>query len=109
MGMVMIVSIATEMAIFYVSEFQEPLTHMQAPEALMRASANRLRPITMTTRCRSRHPDAADPRPRPEGRDAAAAGRSHHRRAIGTVPADAAGLAAAASLWAVKAKTSCDR
>ncbi len=49
MGMVMIVGIATEMAIFYVSEFQELLTHMQTREALMRASANRLRPIAMTT------------------------------------------------------------
>ena len=49
MGMVMIVGIATEMAIFYVSEFQELLTHMPAREALMRASANRLRPIAMTT------------------------------------------------------------
>jgi len=49
MGMVMIVGIATEMAIFYVSEFQHLSTHMARREALLTASANRLRPIAMTT------------------------------------------------------------
>jgi multidrug efflux pump subunit AcrB len=49
MGMVMIVGIATEMAIFYVSEFQHLSTHMSPHEALRTASANRLRPIAMTT------------------------------------------------------------
>jgi multidrug efflux pump subunit AcrB len=49
MGMVMIVGIATEMAIFYVSELQHLLEHMAPREALMTASANRLRPIAMTT------------------------------------------------------------
>ena len=49
MGMVMIVGIATEMAIFYVSELQHLLHHMAPRDALMTASANRLRPIAMTT------------------------------------------------------------
>ena len=49
MGMVMIVGIATEMAIFYVSEFQHLLEHMALRDALLTASANRLRPIAMTT------------------------------------------------------------
>ena len=49
MGMVMIVGIATEMAIFYVSEVQHLLASMPPREALMNASANRLRPIAMTT------------------------------------------------------------
>lgn len=49
MGMVMIVGIATEMAIFYVSELQHLLPLMPAREALIAASANRLRPIAMTT------------------------------------------------------------
>jgi len=49
MGVVMIVGIATEMAIFYVSELQELLAHLALRDALMNASANRLRPIAMTT------------------------------------------------------------
>ncbi len=49
MGMTMIIGIATEMAIFLVSEFTELATHMPAREALVEASRNRLRPITMTT------------------------------------------------------------
>ncbi|MDR3505066.1 MAG: efflux RND transporter permease subunit [Acidocella sp.] len=49
MGMVMIVGIATEMAIFYVSELQHLLARMNLHDALMVASANRLRPIAMTT------------------------------------------------------------
>ena len=49
MGMVMIVGIATEMAIFYTSEFQHLATHMAPRDALLTASANRLRPIAMTT------------------------------------------------------------
>ena len=49
MGMVMIVGIATEMAIFYVSEFQHLSGHMALRDALVAASANRLRPIAMTT------------------------------------------------------------
>jgi multidrug efflux pump subunit AcrB len=49
MGMVMIVGIATEMAIFYVSEFQHLAANMPVREALLAASANRLRPIAMTT------------------------------------------------------------
>lgn len=49
MGMVMIVGIATEMAIFYVSEFQQLAAHMALRDALLTASANRLRPIAMTT------------------------------------------------------------
>ena len=49
MGMVMITGIATEMAIFYTSEFQQLAAHMPLGDALRTASANRLRPITMTT------------------------------------------------------------
>jgi len=49
MGMTMIIGIATEMAIFYVSEFTELARAMSAREALRAASRNRLRPITMTT------------------------------------------------------------
>jgi multidrug efflux pump subunit AcrB len=49
MGMTMIIGIATEMAIFYVSEYME-LRHTLPPRrALRQASRNRLRPITMTT------------------------------------------------------------
>jgi multidrug efflux pump subunit AcrB len=49
MGMTMIIGIGTEMAIFYVSEFEE-LSHEMAPiQAVREASRNRLRPITMTT------------------------------------------------------------
>ncbi|MBB4101165.1 efflux RND transporter permease subunit [Sphingomonas kyeonggiensis] len=49
MGMTMIIGIGTEMAIFYVSEFEE-LRHRMPPLAAVReASRNRLRPITMTT------------------------------------------------------------
>ncbi|HXR19818.1 MAG TPA: efflux RND transporter permease subunit [Steroidobacteraceae bacterium] len=49
MGMTMIIGIATEMAIFYVSEYTELARTMSAREALREASRNRLRPITMTT------------------------------------------------------------
>lgn len=49
MGMTMIIGIGTEMAIFYVSEYIELSKHMSAREALIKASRDRLRPITMTT------------------------------------------------------------
>jgi multidrug efflux pump subunit AcrB len=49
MGMTMIIGIATEMAIFYVSEYTELAHTMPRREALREASRNRLRPITMTT------------------------------------------------------------
>ncbi|WP_334184899.1 efflux RND transporter permease subunit [Novosphingobium sp.] len=49
MGMTMIIGIGTEMAIFYVSEFEEMARHMPAAEATREASRNRVRPITMTT------------------------------------------------------------
>ncbi len=49
MGMTMIIGIGTEMAIFYVSEFEELCRHMPAAQATREASRNRLRPITMTT------------------------------------------------------------
>ncbi|USI72526.1 efflux RND transporter permease subunit [Sphingomonas morindae] len=49
MGMTMIIGIGTEMAIFYVSEYEE-LRHTQPPaQAAREASRNRVRPITMTT------------------------------------------------------------
>ncbi|MDB5685585.1 MAG: efflux transporter permease subunit, partial [Rhizorhabdus sp.] len=49
MGMTMIIGIGTEMAIFYVSEFEELSRHMPPADATREASRNRLRPITMTT------------------------------------------------------------
>ncbi|MEG3178689.1 efflux RND transporter permease subunit [Sphingomonas sp. RB3P16] len=49
MGMTMIIGIGTEMAIFYVSEFEELSRTMSPAEATREASRNRLRPITMTT------------------------------------------------------------
>ncbi|MGH7226750.1 MAG: efflux RND transporter permease subunit, partial [Gemmataceae bacterium] len=47
MGMVMIVGIATEMAIFLVSEYQALEKKMPPREALYEAALNRLRPILM--------------------------------------------------------------
>ena len=49
MGMTMIIGIGTEMAIFYVSEYEELAHRMPRAEATREASRNRLRPITMTT------------------------------------------------------------
>ncbi|WP_298670716.1 efflux RND transporter permease subunit [uncultured Sphingomonas sp.] len=49
MGMTMIIGIGTEMAIFYVSEYEELARHMPHRDAAREASRNRLRPITMTT------------------------------------------------------------
>ena len=49
MGMTMIVGISTEMAIFFVSEYGELVRTMLPRQALLEASRNRLRPITMTT------------------------------------------------------------
>ncbi len=49
MGMTMILGIGAEMAIFYVSEWDELRAHMPARQALREASRNRVRPITMTT------------------------------------------------------------
>jgi multidrug efflux pump subunit AcrB len=49
MGMTMIIGIATEMAIFYVSEYTELRRSLPPRRALRQASRNRLRPITMTT------------------------------------------------------------
>ncbi len=49
MGMIMIVGIATEMAIFLVSEYQALKETMPPREALHEAALNRLRPITMST------------------------------------------------------------
>ncbi|HTV46568.1 MAG TPA: efflux RND transporter permease subunit [Stellaceae bacterium] len=49
MGMVMIVGIATEMAIFFASEYQALARTMPPREALYQAALNRLRPITMST------------------------------------------------------------
>ncbi len=49
MGMVMIVGIATEMAIFLMSEYQALSETMPPRQALFEAARNRLRPITMST------------------------------------------------------------
>ncbi len=49
MGMIMVIGIGAEMAIFYVSEWEALRGHMPPLEALRLASRNRLRPITMTT------------------------------------------------------------
>jgi multidrug efflux pump subunit AcrB len=49
MGMTMIIGISTEMAIFYVSEFEELAKDMTPQKAAQDAAQNRLRPITMTT------------------------------------------------------------
>ena len=49
MGMVMIVGIATEMAIFFASEYQELAKTMPARAALHGAALNRQRPIIMST------------------------------------------------------------
>jgi len=49
MGMVMIVGIATEMAIFLASEYQMLLKSMPPQRAIFEAALNRLRPITMSS------------------------------------------------------------
>ncbi|MFZ0500752.1 MAG: efflux RND transporter permease subunit [Steroidobacteraceae bacterium] len=49
MGMVMIIGISTEMAIFLVSEYRELERHLPPRQALHDAALNRLRPITMST------------------------------------------------------------
>ncbi len=49
MGMTMIIGIATEVAIFYVSEYYELPVDMDEKEALILAGKNRMRPIAMTT------------------------------------------------------------
>jgi multidrug efflux pump subunit AcrB len=49
MGMTMVIGIGAEMAIFYVSEWDELKNQLPPLEALRQASRNRLRPITMTT------------------------------------------------------------
>ncbi len=49
MGMTMIVGIATEVAIFYVSEYYDLSGVSEEKEALILAGKNRMRPIAMTT------------------------------------------------------------
>jgi multidrug efflux pump subunit AcrB len=49
MGMIMVIGIGAEMAIFYVSEWEALRARMPREAALRQASRNRLRPITMTT------------------------------------------------------------
>jgi multidrug efflux pump subunit AcrB len=49
MGMVMIIGISTEMAIFLISEYRELERTMPPRQALQEAALNRLRPITMST------------------------------------------------------------
>ncbi|MDA8241518.1 MAG: efflux RND transporter permease subunit [Nitrospiraceae bacterium] len=48
MGMTMIVGIATEVAIFYVSEYYDMPYTMERKDALVTAGKNRMRPIAMT-------------------------------------------------------------
>jgi multidrug efflux pump subunit AcrB len=48
-GMTMVIGIATEMAIFYVSEYAELARTLPPCQALVEASRNRFRPIAMTT------------------------------------------------------------
>ncbi len=49
MGMVMIIGIGTEMAIFLVSEYQALAQSLPPRQAIYEAARNRLRPITMST------------------------------------------------------------
>jgi multidrug efflux pump subunit AcrB len=49
MGMVMIIGIATEMAVFLVSEYQALATQMPPRAAIREAALNRMRPIAMST------------------------------------------------------------
>jgi multidrug efflux pump subunit AcrB len=49
MGMVMIIGISTEMAIFLISEYRELERTLPPRQALREAALNRLRPITMST------------------------------------------------------------
>ena len=49
MGMVMIIGIATEMAVFLVSEYQALAKEMPPRQAIREAALNRLRPIAMST------------------------------------------------------------
>ncbi len=49
MGMTMVIGIGTELAVFLVSEYIELANHLPPRQALIEASRNRLRPITMTT------------------------------------------------------------
>jgi multidrug efflux pump subunit AcrB len=49
MGMTMIVGIATEVAIFYVSELVSLPDKIEPHDALVQAGINRMRPIAMTT------------------------------------------------------------
>ncbi|TAL80353.1 MAG: efflux RND transporter permease subunit [Beijerinckiaceae bacterium] len=49
MGMVMVIGIATEMAIFLVSEYQMLEKEMPSRQAIYEAALNRLRPIIMST------------------------------------------------------------
>ncbi len=49
MGMVMIIGIATEMAVFLVSEYQALAAEMPPLQAVREAALNRMRPIAMST------------------------------------------------------------
>jgi multidrug efflux pump subunit AcrB len=49
MGMVMIVGIATEMAVFLVSEYRSLAAQMPPRRAIIEAALNRMRPIAMST------------------------------------------------------------
>lgn len=94
MGMVMIIGIGTEMAIFLVSEYQALEQTMPPRQALYEAALNRLRPITMSTLAMilrpptARHSDQRLRRP-----NAAAARDRDHRRYDRAAAARAAGNA----------------
>ena len=96
MGMVMIVGIATEMAIFYVSEVP---AFVRAYGAARGADCRQLQPAAADCHDHAGgnpDADAAGARSRPGCRHAAAAGSGDHCRAARAIPARSAGLAGAA-------------
>ena len=90
MGMTMIIGIGTEMAIFYVSEFEE-LCHAIPPiEATREASRNRLRPDHDDDAGGDPDSPAAGARDRRGVGHPATAGHRDHRRAAPPIPPRAA-------------------
>ncbi len=79
MGMTMVLGIATEVAIFYFSEYRIQLSQGGAPlEALIDAGVMRMRPIAMTTTGGGPGPAAPGPGPRQGLGHAAAPGHCDH-------------------------------